>query len=117
MRMRCFALGLALSVFGCDKELIGLPRIHVMATSHDGRYAALVRNHPTIDGPSQTLHIRDNAVGTETKILQLGEASQWCNRIVWEKDSSSVIFVIEGTASYFNRVRVVPKTGKYTHEP
>ena len=116
MRLRCFALGLALLVVGCDKELLGLPRIHTMATSPDGRYAALVRNHPTIDGPSQTLHIRDNVNGTETKILQLGEDSQWCSRIEWEKDSSSVVFVVEGSGSYIDRVRVDPKTCKYTHE-
>lgn len=92
-------LAFALLVLGCSKEQLGLPRTHLAVSSPDGRYVAIVRNHPNIDPPDQTLWIVDRS-GNEWKVRQLGEDSQWCNHISWSADGSTASFLVEGTADH-----------------
>ena len=88
------ASGLIVSMTGCSAEKLGLPRTALSAVSPDGRYVALVRNHPSIDPPRQSLWVgkRD---GTLQNIKQLGEDTSWSNLAVWSSDNSTVAFLVQ----------------------
>jgi hypothetical protein len=78
---------------GCDKELLGLPRVPLSVMSPDGSAEAFVRNHPNIDPPSQSVWLR---VGNSSKRLRnLGPDSDWCNTIVWSGDGSTVAYLVQ----------------------
>ena len=78
---------------GCDKELLGLPRVPVSVASPDGVAVAFVRNHPNIDPPSQSVWLQMG--GDTTQLRRLGPDSDWCNTIVWSADSSTVAYLVQ----------------------
>lgn len=83
----------SLVVAGCDKELLGLPRVPLSVVSPDGGAVALVRNHPNIDPPAQSIWLE---IGSDRKLLRrLGPDSDWCNTIVWSSDGSTVAFLVQ----------------------
>ena len=88
------ASALALSVIGCSGEKLGFPRTPVSAASPDGRYVAVVRNHPSIDPPNQRLWVGDRD-GALQRLKQLGEDVAWSNLLVWSADSSTVSFLVQ----------------------
>lgn len=74
--------------------MLGLPRVAVSARSPDGLTVAYVRNHPTIDGPSQSLWLVRSGQ-PERQLRRLGEDSDWCNVIVWSADSSTASYLVQ----------------------
>ncbi|MBM3888312.1 MAG: hypothetical protein FJ388_04205 [Verrucomicrobia bacterium] len=72
----------------------GQPSIAVSSKSPDGRYIALVRNHPSFDPPNQSLWV-GRADGDPQKVRHLDEDIDWCNQIVWSADSSAVAFLVQ----------------------
>jgi len=72
---------------------LGFPRTPVSAESPDRRFVAFVRNHANIDPPDQSLWLTDPS-GATTMLRKLGGDTEWCNRIVWSRDSSIVGFLI-----------------------
>lgn len=77
---------------GCSRELWGVPRVPLSAISPDGRWVALVRNHPTIDGPEQSIWLGP-ADGTARQLRRLAPDAEWTTAIVWSADSRRVGFV------------------------
>ena len=72
----------------------GFPRVPVSAVSPDGRFVALVRNHPDLDPPNQSIWIgRTNAQAEQ--VQQLGPDSDWCSVIVWSADSTTAAYLIQ----------------------
>ncbi len=94
MPVPCLSLLAAVLAGGCTKEQLGLPRTPVSATSPDGRFVAFVRNHPSLDPPSQSIWL-GVVGGSATKLKMLGPDSDWCNTIAWSPDSSSVGFLVQ----------------------
>lgn len=94
--MRGALLFILVSFFatGCDKEMLGLPRVPLSVPSPDGRAVAFVRNHVTIDGPDQSVWLVDGD-GKAKRIRRLGGDSDWCNTIVWSADGSTVGYLIQ----------------------
>ena len=85
---------LAAVVFvGCSERELGLPRIQIEQASPDGNRVAYVRNHPSIDPPSQSLWVRSEK--GRTKVLRLAEDVAWCDTIVWSGDGSRVGFLVQ----------------------
>ncbi|HPS78558.1 MAG TPA: hypothetical protein PLS53_10430 [Thermoanaerobaculaceae bacterium] len=84
----------ALSVAGCKPITLGLPRVHVSATSPDGRFTATVRNHPAIDPPDQSLWLGPTG-GSARMLCRLSADQDWCDTIVWARDGSLVGFLIQ----------------------
>lgn len=78
----------------CSREQLGLPRTPVSVVSPDGRWVAFVRNHPNPDPPSQTIWLGPVG-GTAKNVETLGPDSDWCNRIVWSADSSTVSYLVQ----------------------
>lgn len=72
----------------------GLPRIPVRAVSPDGRFVALVRNHPDIDPPNQSLVLLD-AAGNERELRRLAPDQDWCTTVAWSADSSTVAYLVQ----------------------
>ena len=69
--------------------------------SPDGRYRAVVRSHPTIDGPNESLWIYEQTGDrARTRVTALGEDTQWCEEIIWEPDSSRVFFRLNDQKAY-----------------
>jgi hypothetical protein len=83
-----------LLVGACSKAQLGFPRIPVSVESPDHRFVAFVRNHPSVDPPSQSLWIRDPLMG-EKMLRTLFPDVEWCEQIVWSSDSQHVAFLIE----------------------
>ena len=92
--IRALAFALAASAVACSARQLGFPRTPVSATSPDDTHIAVVRNHPDIDPPSQSIWVgpRD---GIARRIAQLAPDLDWCNMIVWSPDSSTVAFLIQ----------------------
>jgi hypothetical protein len=92
------SLAAALSVLavlaGCSADQWGLPRIHLSARSPDGKYVALVRNHPNIDPPDQSLHVETTA-GTNLWARRLSGDQDWCHVVAWSADSRTVAFLVQ----------------------
>lgn len=87
-------LMVAAFLLGCDGEMLGLPHVPLAAASPDGRSLAWIRNHTTLDGPSQSIWL--GPVGdTSVQLRRLGEDSDWCNTIVWSADSSTVAYLVQ----------------------
>ena len=78
----------------CSAEQLGFPRTPVSASSPDGRHLAFVRNHPNPDPPSQTIWLGHHGERSR-QIQELGPDSDWCNRIVWSDDSSTVAYLVQ----------------------
>jgi hypothetical protein len=72
----------------------GLPRVAVHAVSPDGRVVALVRNHPAIDPPDQSLALVD-AAGNELELRRLSADQDWCKTVAWSGDSSTVAYLVQ----------------------
>jgi hypothetical protein len=72
-----------------------LPRIAVEVTSPDARYRAFVRNHASIDPPSQSLWITGER-GEPNPVMRLAEDRDWCDSVVWSDDSRAVAFLVQG---------------------
>lgn len=85
----------AILAAGCSKADLGLPRVALEAESPDGRYVALVRNHPAIDPPSQSLRIGRRGESPRL-VRRLAEDMDWCDTIAWSADSSTAAFVVRG---------------------
>ena len=83
-----------LSACSCSALQLGFPRVPVSASSPDGRYVAIVRNHPDIDPPSQTIWVGPGG-GSLRQIQKLGPDSDWCDLITWSADSSTVAFLVQ----------------------
>ena len=82
------------SVSACSREQLGLPPRAVSVMSPDGRFIAFVRNHPTLDPPSQSIWLE--AIGrSATELKTLGSDSDWCHTIVWSSDSSTVSYLVQ----------------------
>lgn len=97
MHLACIitrVIPLLVMMTGCTAEQLGLPRTPVSATSPDAKYVAFVRNHPNPDPPSQTIWLQARGEWA-TQIQELGPDSDWCNRIVWSVDSSTVAFLVQ----------------------
>lgn len=84
---------LLLSATACTKDQLGLPITPVSAKSPDGRHIAFVRNHPSIDPPSQSLWLSSKGRSAR-KLRSLGEDVDWCRSVVWSADSSTVAFLV-----------------------
>lgn len=96
MRYTWYCVSIAamvLTAAGCSAPKLGFPRTAVSAVSPDGRYLALVRNHPSFDPPHQSLWVGERH-GALEKVKQLGEDVAWCDVVVWSADSSTVSFVV-----------------------
>ena len=87
-------LSIGLSAGACSKAQLGFPHIPISAESPDHRFVAFVRNHPSVDPPSQSLWIR-NLHGGEKMLRTLFPDVEWCEQIVWSPDSQHVAFVVE----------------------
>lgn len=85
---------LTLTMTGCKPATLGLPRVHASSTSPDGRFIAVVRNHPTLDPPDQSLWL-EPAGGPARMVQRLSADQDWCDTIVWAPDSSLVGFLIQ----------------------
>jgi hypothetical protein len=68
--------------------------VPVSAASPDGRHVALVRNHPDIDPPHQSIWLRSPATPLH-QIKQLAPDLDWCNAIAWSADSSTVAYLVQ----------------------
>ncbi|HEU5162243.1 MAG TPA: hypothetical protein VFV54_03765 [Thermoanaerobaculia bacterium] len=82
-----------LALTGCNQDQLGLPRVPVSVAAPNGGAVAFVRNHPSIDPPEQSIWLEVD--GNATKIKTLGPDSDWCNRIVWSADGSTVAFLVQ----------------------
>src|SRR5436190_21670515 len=60
-----------------------------IVTSPDGHHRAVVRNHWTIDPPDQSIRLDDR------QIKRLAGDQDWCNKIVWSHDSSTVAYLVQ----------------------
>lgn len=80
--------------FSCKPIDLGFPRVHASAASPDGRFVALVRNHPTMDPPDQSVWLGP-AGGSARMVQRLSGDQDWCDTIVWAPDSSLVGFLIQ----------------------
>ncbi len=88
-------VGLLVLLLGCDRASLGLPREAFSAASPDGEFRAVVRNHPSIDPPRQSLWLesRDRAL---SRVRRLSEDQDWCDLAVWSPDSRRVVFLVQG---------------------
>jgi len=80
----------AISCVSCAQ--LGLPRTSLSIPSPNGSSTALVRNHPGIDPPNQSLWLK-NASG-EKRLRDLTPDVDWCSEIAWSADSREVAFLI-----------------------
>lgn len=87
---------LGMVVSGCEKAQLGIPRVAMTAASPAGEYTAVVRNHPDIDPPSQSLHLVVH--GAPRLVAEFAPDNESCRAIVWARDGSAVAFVVEGQA-------------------
>jgi hypothetical protein len=78
----------------CSQEQLGFPRTPVLVVSPDGRFVASVRNHPNLDPPSQSIWL-GRVGGPVVQLRTLGPDSDWCNVIVWSRDSSTVSYLVQ----------------------
>jgi hypothetical protein len=53
---------------------------------------AYARNHPTLDGPDQSVWLR-SASGSAVQLRKLGADSEWITAIVWSVDSRRIAFL------------------------
>jgi hypothetical protein len=83
----------ALFTARCDQKQLGLPRVALSVTSPDGRAVAFVRNHPSIDPPEQSVWL--SVDGRARRLRRLGSDSDWCSKIVWSADGSTVGFLVQ----------------------
>lgn len=102
---------LTLTMTGCKPATLGLPRVHASSTSPDGRFIAVVRNHPTLDPPDQSLWL-EPAGGPARMVQRLSADQDWCDTIVWAPDSSLVGFLIQDA----RLVVVRPESGRITFD-
>lgn len=84
----------AVAISGCDRSLLGLPAVAVSATSPDGAVTAYVRNHPSIDPPSQSLWMR-LADGRDVQASKLAPDQDWSNLVAWSADSTRAGFLVQ----------------------
>ncbi len=85
-------LAVAALATGCSRELWGLPRIAMSATSPDGKWVAFARNHPTLDGPDQSIWFGD-VKGRAVQLRKLGADTEAISAIVWSADSRFVAYL------------------------
>jgi WD40 repeat protein len=90
--LAAFAFVAVLAAVGCSREMLGLPRTPMSATSPDGKWVAFARNHPTIDGPDQSIWLRP-AGGSGVQLRKLGGDAEWISAIAWSADSRRVAFL------------------------
>jgi len=64
-------LGVLCSQAGCSSYQLGLPRVAAARQSPDGHYRAIVRNHPSIDPPEQSLWLGADDGSDAEQILKL----------------------------------------------
>lgn len=62
--------------------------------SPDGSRTASVRNHWTIDPPSQSLWLTTKA-GASTRVATLTADVDWCDEIVWSADGTTAAYLIQ----------------------
>jgi hypothetical protein len=55
---------------------------------------AYVMESPCLDGPCQSLWVRENSKSRRLEVL--GQDSEQCDQIVWTEDSGRVAFLING---------------------
>lgn len=79
----------------CSRQQLGVPRDAVSRVSPDRRYRALVRNHPSIDPPEQSLWLEAGDGGAASQIQKLSGDQDWCNVIEWAGDSRAVAFLVQ----------------------
>lgn len=91
--------GLAAAAMACEGAHLGWPAVAVRVPSPDGRVVALVRNHPTIDPPDQSLWLQAED-GTAAELARLAPDADWCDRIVWSADSRRAAFLVSGAIVY-----------------
>lgn len=72
---------------------IGLPRIALSVESPEGRDAAVVRNHPEIDPPNQSIWL-ERADESPQLIERLAPDQDWCDEVIWSEGGTLVAFVI-----------------------
>lgn len=77
----------------CTTAQLGLPRSPVAVDSPDGLAVAYVRNRASLDPPDQSIWLRRDGRAMEVK--RLAPDQDWCSRIVWSADSSTVAFLIQ----------------------
>ncbi len=82
-----------LAAFGCQMAHDFLPRTHTVSRSPDGRYAAYVRQGFNIDPPDDHLYV-GAARGPARRVMDLAPDADWCNTIVWTRDSRRAGFLI-----------------------
>jgi len=96
-RLRSVALlALALAFVACTKQQIGLPRVALATPSPDGRAIAFVKNHLSLDPPSQSIWLTCEGHDS-VRVERLAENSAWCSTICWSADSTRVGFLIAET--------------------
>ena len=83
----------SLAVTSCNQDQLGLPRVPLSVNAPTGGAVAFVRNHPSIDPPAQSIWLEQD--GKATRIKTLGPDSDWCNRIVWSADGSTVAYLVQ----------------------
>ena len=80
---------------GCSRSQLGLPQVALAVDSPDGGYRAVVRNHPSIDPPRQSLWL-ERVSGGRQGLRDLAEDQDWCDQAVWTADGRRVAFVVQG---------------------
>lgn len=70
-------------------------RVATFRQSPDGHYRALVRNHPSIDPPEQSLWLGTGDGSDAEQIRKLSADQDWCNVVEWAGDSRSVAFLVQ----------------------
>lgn len=80
---------------GCSRTQLGLPQVALAVDSPDGGYRAVVRNHPSIDPPRQSLWL-ERVGGGRQWLHDLATDQDWCDQAVWTPDGRRVAFVVQG---------------------
>ena len=82
------------SMAACDSATLGLPREALSVQSPDGAFRAVVRNHPSLDPPRQSLWLYDRQ-GSPRLVRTLAEDQDWCRTVAWAGDSRRVAFLVQ----------------------
>lgn len=80
---------------GCSRRQLGLPQVALAVDSPDGGHRAVVRNHPSIDPPRQSLWL-ERVSGGRQWLRDLSEDQDGCDQAVWSPDGRRVAFVVQG---------------------
>ena len=75
--------------------MLGQSRVVCRIASPDGSSEAIVRAHPSIDPPAQSLWLGCRGEPTK-RLARLAEDLEWCDEIAWSEDGGRVGFLIGG---------------------